>query len=133
MTLLLCLMQIRYGKKCCVEASPTSKLKPVTDAKEVAMVAPPRGRVPRWPTNITEIVCRMYCKIPTEKRGTANFSCLFSSSTSSLLFILMFSPSICCLQFSSYNILSCFSFIYICLYKLRTRLQTCQLRINFLF
>ena len=35
----------------------TKKLKPVTDAKEVANEAPERANSPRWPTNITEIAC----------------------------------------------------------------------------
>lgn len=33
----------------------TRKLKPVTEAKEVAMEAAERGRGPRWPTNMTEM------------------------------------------------------------------------------
>ena len=81
----------------------TSNVKPVTDAKEVAMEAPERGRVPRCPTNIIEIVCRMYCKIPTEDRGTANHSCLFNSAiTNSSLSLLIF--DIFCNHSSSYLI-----------------------------
>jgi len=69
----------------------TSNVKPVTDAKEVAMEAPERGRVPRCPTNIIEIVCRMYCRIPTEDKGTANHNCLFNSAiTNSCLSLLIF-------------------------------------------
>lgn len=69
----------------------TSKVKPVTAAKEVAMEAPERGRVPRCPTNMIEMVCRMYCKIPTEVRGTASHSCLFNSAiTNCFLSVLMF-------------------------------------------
>lgn len=78
-------------------------MKPVTDAKEVAMEAPESGRVPRCPTNIIEIVCRMYCKIPTEDRGTANHSCLFNSAiTNSCLSLLIF--DIFCNHSSSYLI-----------------------------
>lgn len=40
------------------EEKLTSKLKPVTEAKEVAMEAAEREREPRWPTNMTEMTCR---------------------------------------------------------------------------
>ena len=36
----------------------TNKLKPVTDAKDVAIEEPERASSPRWPTNMTDITCK---------------------------------------------------------------------------
>lgn len=42
------------------ERRRTRKVNPVTEAKEVAIEAAESGRVPRWPTNMTEITWREY-------------------------------------------------------------------------
>lgn len=57
------------------------KLKPVTPAKEVAMEALERDRSPRWPTNMTDIIWKLYCKKLTTTRGPANCICFFNSTT----------------------------------------------------
>lgn len=68
----------------------TSKLKPVTEAKEEAMEAPERGSSPRWPTNIMEISCKLLRRRFTVIKGPASHSCFFTSSQTlpvSFLFI----------------------------------------------
>lgn len=65
----------------------TNKLKPVTLAKEVAIEAPDKLNSPRWPTNITEIICIQYCNRLTDIKGAASHSCLFTSSRISFLLI----------------------------------------------
>ena len=64
----------------------TIKLKPVTEAKEVAMEAPERASSPRWPTNITEIACKLYSRTLTDIKGPASFNCFFTSPKISSLF-----------------------------------------------
>lgn len=58
----------------------TRRLKPVTEAKEVAMEAPARGSCPRCPTNMTDIICKQLINTFTVTSGPANRSCLFTSS-----------------------------------------------------
>ena len=70
----------------------TSKLKPVTDAKEVAMEAPERASSPRWPTNISEIICKLHIRRLTDIKGPASFNCFFTSPKISSLFALFLDP-----------------------------------------
>ena len=58
-------------------------LKPVTPANEVAMEALDRDSSPRWPTNMIDIICKLYCKKLTTTRGPASFICFFSSPITS--------------------------------------------------
>ena len=67
------------------EERVTRKLKPVTEAKEVAMEAPERESWPRWPTNMTDISWRQDCNRLTVTRGPASHSCVFASSATLLL------------------------------------------------
>lgn len=44
------------------------------------MEALERDRSPRWPTNMTDIIWKLYCKKLTTTRGPANCICLFNST-----------------------------------------------------
>lgn len=44
------------------------------------MEALERDRSPRWPTNMTDIIWKLYCKKLTRTRGPANCICLFNST-----------------------------------------------------
>ncbi|KAI6686122.1 hypothetical protein NL676_032035 [Syzygium grande] len=55
-------------------------LKPVMEAKEVAMDMPGRGSSPRWPMNMTEITCTLYCCMLTPISGLDRLACRFNSS-----------------------------------------------------
>ncbi|KAF3488286.1 hypothetical protein F2Q69_00057891 [Brassica cretica] len=56
------------------------KVKPVTEAKEVAMEAAERGSEPRWPTNMTEMTWREYWKRLTPMSGAESQNCFFTYS-----------------------------------------------------
>lgn len=57
----------------------------MTEAKELPKEAPERGSFPRWPTNIIDIICKLYCSKLTAIRGPASHSCFLASSTTSSL------------------------------------------------
>ena len=59
------------------------KLKPVTPPNEVVMEALDRESSPRWPTNITYIIYKLYCNKLTITKGPTNFICCFSSALAS--------------------------------------------------
>ena len=59
----------------------TNKLKPVTEAKEVAIEAPESASSPRWPTYITEITCKLFTSRLTDTNGPTKHSCFFTSAT----------------------------------------------------
>lgn len=60
-------------------------LKPVTPANEVAIDTLERANSPRWPTNITDIICKLYCRKLTKTNGPAILTCLFNSSLVSVI------------------------------------------------
>nr|GLL38010.1 hypothetical protein AXF42_Ash015272 [Ipomoea trifida] len=69
----------------------TIRLKPVTEAKEVAMEAPERNSSPpRLPTNMSEMNCREVNRRFTEIKGPAKTISFFTSpETSSQHFLLL--------------------------------------------
>jgi hypothetical protein len=62
----------------------TSRLKPVTLAREVAREAPARGSSPRWPTNMTDTICTTFRSTPLATSGPASRSSRFSSAAAAL-------------------------------------------------
>ncbi len=81
----------------------TNKLKPVTVAKEVAIEAPDRANSPRWPTNITDIICKLNSNRFTDIRGPASHTCFLTSSITFFLLIplSLLLPSLVLNSFSS--------------------------------
>lgn len=63
----------------------TKTLNPVTEAKEEAKEAPESASSPRWPTYMTDVICKLYCSKLTAIRGPASHSCFFASSITSPL------------------------------------------------
>lgn len=83
----------------------TTKLKPVTLAKEVPIEAPARASSPSCPTNITDIICIQYWNRLTPMRGPASHTCFFTSShifflLTSLIPLLL---TACCTEKSSFS------------------------------